>query len=63
MKKTIICIICAALSLQAISQNCNYVSLSTDVIEKASEQLRLKRSKPVNVNIPTLDMCMIGKDR
>jgi hypothetical protein len=35
-----------------------YVSLSTDIIEKASEQLRLKRSKPVNVNIPTLDMCM-----
>lgn len=37
-----------------------YVSLSTDVVEKASEQLRLKRSKPVNVNMPTLDMC-IGK--
>ena len=35
-----------------------YVSLSNDIIEKASEQLRLKRSKPVNVNIPTLDMCM-----
>lgn len=35
-----------------------YVSLSTDIIEKASEQLRLKRTKPVNVNIPTLDMCM-----
>jgi len=35
-----------------------YVSLSTDVIEKASESLRLKRSKPVHVNIPTLDMCM-----
>jgi hypothetical protein len=35
-----------------------YVSLSTEAIEKASEQLRLKRSKPVNVNIPTLDMCM-----
>lgn len=35
-----------------------YVSLSTEAIEKASEQLRLKRSKPVNVNIPTLDMCI-----
>jgi hypothetical protein len=35
-----------------------YVSLSNDVVEKASEQLRLKRSKPVNVNIPTLDMCI-----
>jgi len=39
-----------------------YVSLSTEAIEKASEQLRLKRSKPVNVNVPTLDMC-IGKNR
>ena len=35
-----------------------YVSLSNDVVEKASEQLRLKRSKPMNVNVPTLDMCM-----
>lgn len=40
-----------------------YVSLSTEAIEKASEQLRLKRNKPVNVNIPTLDMCIIGKNR
>jgi hypothetical protein len=35
-----------------------YVSLSTDVIEKASEQLRLKRSKPVHANIPTIDMVL-----
>jgi hypothetical protein len=35
-----------------------YVSLSSDVVEKASEQLRQKRSKPMNVNVPTLDMCM-----
>jgi hypothetical protein len=35
-----------------------YVSLSTDIVEKASEQLRLKRSKPVNINVPTLDMCI-----
>lgn len=35
-----------------------YVSLSNDVVEKASEQLRLKRSKPINVNVPTLDMCI-----
>ncbi len=35
-----------------------YVSLSSEAVEKASEQLRLKRSKPVNVNIPTLDMCL-----
>jgi hypothetical protein len=35
-----------------------YVSLSNDAVERATEQLRLKRSKPVNVNVPTLDMCM-----
>lgn len=35
-----------------------YVSLSTDAVEKASEHLRLKRSKNVNTNIPTLDMCI-----
>jgi hypothetical protein len=35
-----------------------YVSLSTDVVEKATEQLRLKRTKPVNPNIQTLDMCI-----
>ena len=34
------------------------VSLSNDVIEKASESLRLKRSKPVNLNVPTLDLCI-----
>lgn len=38
-----------------------YVSLSTDVVEKASEHLRLKRSKPMNINIPTLDMCIAKK--
>jgi hypothetical protein len=35
-----------------------YVSLSRDTVEKASEQLRLKRLKPMNVNVPTLDMCI-----
>jgi hypothetical protein len=35
-----------------------YVSLSTDLVEKATEQLRLKRSKPANINIQTLDMCI-----
>lgn len=35
-----------------------YVSLSTEIIEKASESLRLKRSKPVHINTPTLDMCL-----
>jgi hypothetical protein len=38
-----------------------YVSLSADVVEKASEQLRLKRSKPLNINVPTLDMCINRK--
>ena len=38
-----------------------YVSLSNDVVEKASESLRLKRSKPVHVNVPTLDMCIPSK--
>jgi hypothetical protein len=36
-----------------------YVSLSNDTIEKASEQLRLKRSKTTNVNVQTLDKCII----
>lgn len=36
-----------------------YVSLSNDAVEKASEQLRLKRSKPMNSNVQTLDMCII----
>jgi len=40
-----------------------YVSLSSDVMEKASEQLRLKRTKPVNTNVQTLDKCIIGKNR
>jgi hypothetical protein len=35
-----------------------YVSLSSDTVEKASQQLRLKRSKPVHSNIQTLDMCL-----
>jgi|UniRef100_A0A6C0CT03 hypothetical protein len=38
-----------------------YVSLSNDVVEKASESLRLKRSKPVHINVPTLDMCIQSK--
>ena len=35
-----------------------YVYLSSDVVEKANQQLRLKRSKPVNTTILTLDMCI-----
>lgn len=38
-----------------------YVSLANDVVEKASESLRLKRSKPVHINLPTLDMCIQSK--
>lgn len=38
-----------------------YVSLSNETVEKASEQLRLRRSKPVNTNVPTLDMCIKKK--
>lgn len=35
-----------------------FVSLSNDVVEKASEQLRLKRSKPMNNTAPTIDMVL-----
>ena len=39
-----------------------YVSLSSDAMEKASEHLRLKRSKTTNVSMPTLDMCLQKKE-
>lgn len=35
-----------------------YVTLSTETMEKASNTLRIKRSKPVHVNVLTLDQCM-----
>lgn len=35
-----------------------YVSLANDVIDKASESLRLKRSKPLRQNVQTIDMCI-----
>ena len=38
-----------------------YICLSADAVEEATQQLRLKRSKPLNTNIQTLDMC-IGKN-
>jgi hypothetical protein len=38
-----------------------YVSLSSDAMEKASEYLRLKRSKTTNVTVPTLDMFLQKK--
>lgn len=36
----------------------SYVSLSDEAVDKASQQLRLKRSKPVHSNVQTLDKCM-----
>jgi hypothetical protein len=36
----------------------SYVSLSNEAVDKASQQLRLKRSKPVHSNVATLDKCM-----
>ena len=35
-----------------------YVSLSNDTVDKASESLRLKRSKVPQPSVPTLDMCI-----
>jgi hypothetical protein len=36
-----------------------FVSLSQDAVEKASKELRLKRSKPVHSASATLDKCMV----
>lgn len=36
-----------------------FVALSQETVDKASKEMRLKRSKPVHVNIPTLDKCML----
>lgn len=38
-----------------------FVALSSETVEKATQQLRLKRSKPVHANVPTLDQCIIKK--
>jgi hypothetical protein len=35
-----------------------FVALSQETVDKASKELRLKRSKPVHTNVPTLDRCM-----
>jgi hypothetical protein len=35
-----------------------YVTLSTETMEKASNTLRIKRSKPVHTNVLTLDHCI-----
>jgi hypothetical protein len=34
------------------------VTLSQETVEKASKEMRLKRSKPVHTNTVTLDKCM-----
>jgi hypothetical protein len=38
-----------------------FVSLTNDVMEKASESLRLKRNKPLQQNVQTIDMCIKHK--
>ena len=35
-----------------------FVALSQETVDKASKELRLKRSKPVHTNVQTLDKCM-----
>jgi hypothetical protein len=35
-----------------------YVSLSNEIMDRASESLRIKRTKPLQINVPTLDMCI-----
>jgi hypothetical protein len=35
-----------------------FVALSQETVEKASKELRLKRSKPVHSNVATLDKCL-----
>jgi hypothetical protein len=35
-----------------------FVALSQETVEKASKEMRLKRSKPVHINAVTLDKCM-----
>jgi hypothetical protein len=37
-----------------------FVALSQETVDKASKELRLKRSKPVHTNVPTLDKCMFS---
>lgn len=37
-----------------------FVALSQETVDKASSELRLKRSKPVYVSGSTLDKCMFG---
>jgi hypothetical protein len=37
-----------------------FVALSQETVEKASKEMRLRRSKPVHMNAATLDKCMGG---
>jgi hypothetical protein len=34
-----------------------FIALSQETVEKASKELRLRRTKPVNNNVATLDKC------
>ena len=48
-----------AINTQATTRDIrSYVSLSIETVDKASTQLRLKRTKPIHTNVPTLDKCM-----
>jgi hypothetical protein len=35
-----------------------FIALSQETVEKASKELRLRRTKPVNTNVATLDKCL-----
>jgi len=36
----------------------SYVALTVETVDKASQQLRLRRNKPVHEGVPTLDKCL-----
>jgi len=38
-----------------------YVALTVETVDKASQQLRLRRNKPVHEGVPTLDKCLSVK--
>lgn len=37
-----------------------FVALSQETVDKASKELRLKRSNPAHANVPTIDQCVFG---
>jgi hypothetical protein len=37
-----------------------FVALSQETVDKASKELRLKRSNPTHTNVPTIDRCVFG---